>query len=161
LTGACAGHNQQSHEHSPYSGQEKRAIKSLSDEDVKAYTNGDGMGFAKLAELNGFPGPKHILENEAAIELSPEQKAEVEKSFQKMKGRAIELGKQIVEKEKELDDLFQQNKIDTVVLQQKTSNIANLQAELRVAHLEAHLEMKKLLSPAQVEKYNRLRGYQN
>ena len=162
LSGACAvGNKEQSHQHSPYAEQAKRAIKSLSDADIAAYTNGEGMELAKIAELNGFPGPKHILENEAAMELSAEQKAEVQKSFQKMKEKAVELGKQIVEKEKELDQLFRQNKIDETILQEKTFGIAKLQGELRSAHLQAHLEMKKILSPAQVEKYNSLRGYQN
>lgn len=164
VSAACAGggdHQPQNHQHSNYAGQENRAIKSLSDADIAAYTNGEGMGLAKIAELNGFPGPKHILENEAALDLSAEQKTEVQRSFQKMKEKAVALGKQIVEKEKELDELFRQNKIDGSLLQEKTQTIARLQGDLRSAHLEAHLEMKKLLSSPQVEKYNRLRGYQN
>jgi hypothetical protein len=164
LSIACTGgdgHQPQNHQHSHYAGQENNAIKSLSEADLAAYTNGEGMGLAKIAELNGFPGPKHILENEAAMELSAEQKEEVRRSFQKMKEKAVELGKQIVERERELDALFRQNKIDQSVLQEKTQGIARLQGDLRAVHLAAHLEMKKLLTPQQVEKYNRLRGYQN
>lgn len=158
LTFSC---NHGEHQHSSYQGQETRAIKSLSDADIAAYTNGDGMGFAKIAELNGFPGPKHILENESSMNLSAEQKTEVQKSYDKMKQKAVELGKQIVEREKELNELFQQNKIDETTLQEKTQSIAKLQGELRGVHLQAHLEMKKILSPQQVENYKRLRGYQN
>ncbi len=162
VSGACAGDaHQKNHQHSNYAGQEKQAIKSLSETEIAAYTNGEGMGLAKIAELNGFPGPKHILENETAMELSAEQKADVQKSFQKMKEKAVELGRQIVEREKELNELFQQNKIDEAILQEKIQTIAKLQGDLRGAHLQAHLEMKKLLSPPQIEKYNRLRGYQN
>ena len=58
-------HNEHAHSASPYSGEEKRAVKALSDDDLKNYLEGNGMGFAKAAELNGVPGPKHILENEA------------------------------------------------------------------------------------------------
>lgn len=147
--------------HSHYSGEEKRTIKSLSDDDINNYLNGNGMGFAKAAELNGFPGPKHILENESKLELTVEQTEEIQKSFQKMKGEAVNLGKIIVEKEKELDTLFGENKIDGDVLKGKTQEIAKLQGDLRNVHLQAHLEMKRVLSPQQVGKYNQLRRYSN
>jgi hypothetical protein len=39
----------------PYAGQQVRAIKSLSDEDIAALRMGEGMGMAKTAELNGTP----------------------------------------------------------------------------------------------------------
>jgi hypothetical protein len=42
----------------PYAGQQTGTIKALSDEDITALLKGDGMGFAKVAELNGYPGPK-------------------------------------------------------------------------------------------------------
>ena len=45
----------------PYAGQQARSIKSLSAEDVAALLKGEGMGMAKAAELNGYPGPVHVL----------------------------------------------------------------------------------------------------
>ena len=45
----------------PYAGQQTRAIKALSDDEIAAFLNGEGMGFAKAAELNGYPGPAHVL----------------------------------------------------------------------------------------------------
>lgn len=163
ISGACSGgHHEQGHrQHSSYAGQEKRQIKALADEDVAALTNGEGMGLAKAAELNGFPGPKHVLENAAGIALTAEQKIEVQKLFDTMKARAVALGRQIVEGEKELDALFREGRVDEPALEEKTRAIAALQGDLRRAHLAAHLEMKKLLSPEQIEKYNRLRGYRN
>ena len=53
---------------SPYAGLEDRPIKALSDEERNAYLNGAGMSLALAAELNGLPGPKHVLE--LAEELS-------------------------------------------------------------------------------------------
>ena len=41
---------------SPYTGQDKREIRALSKEEVHGYLSGDGMGFAKTAELNHYPG---------------------------------------------------------------------------------------------------------
>lgn len=161
---SCGGaHDEHAHhtQNSPYSGEEKRAIKAISDDDIKNYLEGNGMGFAKAAELNGFPGPKHILENESNLGLSAEQKKAVQDSFDKMQRQAIELGGQIVENEKQLDALFGKSEITNETLQTETRKIAELQGSLRNVHLQAHLEMKKILSPEQVEKYNRLRGYKN
>ena len=58
--------------HSPYAGQEKREIKALSQEDVEGYLTGQGMGFAKAAELNQYPGPKHVLELARELRLEKE-----------------------------------------------------------------------------------------
>lgn len=162
FAGSCSvNNNEHAHSQSPYTGEEKREIKALSDGDIKNYLEGNGMGFAKAAELNGVPGPKHILENESKLDLSPEQKQAIQNSFEKMKEQAVNLGRQIVENEKQLESLFRQTEITSDAVQAQTRKIAELQGNLRNAHLEAHLEMKKILSPQQVEKYNRLRGYTN
>ena len=63
--------------HSTYVGQERREIKSLSSEDIEGYLTGQGMGFAKAAELNHYPGPKHVLQLAEELRLS---KGEVEKT---------------------------------------------------------------------------------
>ena len=148
------------HAHSPYQGEENRSIKSLSEKEVDDYMNGRGMGFAKAAELNSFPGPMHVLELEQKLNLTAEQKSAVQNSFQKMKNEAVDLGNKIIEREKELNQMFAENKIDGALLERKTGEIAKLQGDLRRAHLEAHLETKQILSAAQVENYNQLRGYQ-
>lgn len=157
---ACGGGGSAHHgQHSPYAGEQSRSVKAMSDEEIKKYLEGEGMGLAKAAELNGFPGPKHILENKAKLNLSAVQEARVEESFQKMKAEAVSLGKQIVEREKELDRLFASGEIDEEVLSGKTREIAALQGDLRRAHLRAHLDMKKVLSPEQAENYRKARGY--
>src|SRR5665213_709350 len=63
---------------SPYTGQEQRAIKSLSPDEVKAYLAGEGMGLAKAGELNHYPGPKHILAMADHLGLTPAQRARIE-----------------------------------------------------------------------------------
>lgn len=143
----------------PYAGQESRAIKALSDDDVRAYLEGHGMGFAKAAELNRFPGPKHVLELADALELSDDQKSAVTGSFETMKAKAMALGPAIVEKEAALDGLFARGEIDRKALHEAVSEIARLQGELRAAHLDAHLETRALLSPHQIVRYDELRGY--
>lgn len=146
-------------EQSPYAGQEQRPIKSLSAKEIDALRKGRGMGFAKLAELNGYPGPKHVLELADALALSDAQLADTRAVFRNMQHRAIKIGEAIVEAEQQLDAAFAENRISPESLEEKLSEIGALQAELRYVHLEAHLRQKSLLSPEQVTTYNALRGY--
>ena len=54
---------------SPYAGQVNAPIKALTAEEQAALLDGQGAGFAKAAELNGYPGPKHVLELSAQLGL--------------------------------------------------------------------------------------------
>jgi hypothetical protein len=76
-----------------------------------------------------------------------------------MLSEATRLGPMIVEKERELNHLFAGNKIDGASLASVLGEIARLQGELRITHLRAHLELRRVLSDAQVKKYDELRGY--
>ena len=146
---------------SKYAGEEKREIKALSTEDIEAYQNGEGMGLAKAAELNQYPGPRHVLALAAELSLSEQQKAEAQKIYDRMHAVATRLGVLLVAKERELDQLFASKQMDSEKLRQDISEIAKTQGELRVAHLQAHLEMRQLLSPDQIKKYDGLRGYES
>jgi Spy/CpxP family protein refolding chaperone len=146
---------------SPYAGQEKREIKSLPVERIQEYLSGEGMGLAKAAELNHYPGPKHVMDLAEELYLSKGQLSETEEIYNKMHKEAVRLGTLIVEKEKILDSLFAEQKIDETQLQSLTARIARAQGELRFIHLRAHLEMKRVLSPEQIEKYDTLRGYES
>jgi Spy/CpxP family protein refolding chaperone len=152
---ACA----QEMKHGGYAGEERREIKSLSAEEVEGLLNGHGMGLAKAAELNHYPGPRHVLELAAELQLTPEQRTQTQAAFERMRAEAVRLGRSIVERERELDAMFAKEEIDAGKLRAKTSEIAQLQGDLRAAHLAAHLEMRRILSPPQVKKYDELRGY--
>jgi len=144
---------------SSYAGQEQRAIRALSPQDVKMYLEGHGMGLAKAAELNHYPGPRHVLDSATELKLSHEQFTRTQQIFEAMHNSAVTLGKRIVEKEKQLDSLYATQKISEAQLRAVVGEIAGLQGELRIVHLNAHLEMKKVLTPAQTAKYDELRGY--
>ena len=144
---------------SPYIGQTSRSIKALSDQEVADYLAGKGMGLAKTAELNGYPGPAHVLELAAQLELSPTQKATTEAIFERMQTRAIDSGKRLIEEERKLDALFASKAISPSLLHQALDAIASLQREVREIHLQAHLEQVEVLNAAQVMNYWHLRGY--
>ena len=145
---------------SPYAGQQAREIKALSSDEVQAYLSGQGMGLAKAAELNRYPGPLHVLELAEQLGLSEAQRKQTRKLREEVRREASRLGKLIVEREAVLDRLFASSAINANRLRTAVAEIARLQGELRLVHLRAHLEMKRLLSPAQIRKYSELRGYE-
>lgn len=150
--------------HSPYAGQEERGIKALSQSDIEGLLAGSGTpfgGMAKPAELNGYPGPRHVLDAYEAgeFELTKEQHEEIKTLYEAMRSKAIELGIQIIDIEKEIDNSFLDKTITEVFLQNKVSESTHLYGQLRFLHLKYHLSMVKILTPEQVEQYNELRGY--
>lgn len=47
---------------SSYAGTQARPVKALSDQQLADLRAGRGMGMALPGELNGYPGPVHVLE---------------------------------------------------------------------------------------------------
>jgi hypothetical protein len=144
---------------SPYVGQTSRTIKALSDQEVADYVSGKGMGLAKAAELNGYPGPAHVLELADQLQLSATQRKETEAIFLRMQTSAIEAGKRLVDQERKLDQLFASKAISPLLLRQAVDSIASLQGDVREIHLKAHLEQVDVLNADQIERYWHLRGY--
>ena len=77
---------------SPYTGQEKREMKALSAEEIQAYLSGSGMGLAKVAELNHYPGPRHVLDLAEPLQLSEEQRRQTQTIFEDMRTEASAFG---------------------------------------------------------------------
>lgn len=143
----------------PYAGQEQRSIKALSEDELRDLREGRGMGLAKAAELNSFPGPLHVLELGDQLGLSDEQRKATESLKTSMRGTAQAIGGKIIEAERNLDLAFATGRIDPTILRSQVNAIAKLQGELRAAHLEAHLAQRSLMTPEQISRYDTLRGY--
>jgi hypothetical protein len=146
-------------QHSPYAGQETRAIKSLPPSEIEDLLAGRGMGLAKAAELNGFPGPMHVLELSGKLGLTTDQSEATQRIMARMRQEAQRIGRDLIEAERHLDMRFAHGHIDAASLASATARIGALQAELRAVHLAAHIEMKALLSPQQTATYIAARGY--
>jgi hypothetical protein len=136
-----------------------REIRALAPEEIAALLAGEGMGFALAAELNGVPGPLHVLELREELELAPEQEARITRIFQEMRARTAELGSRVVELERTLDLRFRHRHVDAGTVAELTGAIAALRGEIRAIHLVAHLETDPVLSDAQRTRYQELRGY--
>ncbi|MEL6677997.1 MAG: Spy/CpxP family protein refolding chaperone [Pseudomonadota bacterium] len=143
----------------PYAGQETREIARLSPQDVEDLLAGRGWGFAKSAELNGYPGPAHVLELAEALDLTTAQRGQVQAIFDRMNAEARRLGAALIDREAALDAAFESGEIDAATLAALTAAAGEVEAELRAVHLAAHLDTTPLLSRHQIMTYSRLRGY--
>jgi Spy/CpxP family protein refolding chaperone len=145
--------------HQPYAGLEGRSIKALSEQEVADLRAGRGMSLALAAELNGYPGPMHVLELADSLDLSSQQRAKMQELFAAMKAEAIPLGERLIGQEAELDKAFADKTITAATLAASTETIGATHAALRQAHLKYHLFAIEVLTPAQVQRYAELRGY--
>jgi hypothetical protein len=143
----------------PYAGQQTRSIKALSDEDIEALRKGEGMGLAKAAELNGYPGPAHVRTLGKQLRLSDDQLREITAISDRMSAAAKSLGAGMIEREQVLDQLFVKGEITPKRLAIETIAIGELNGRLRAVHLTAHLQTRALLRPEQLALYQQLRGY--
>jgi Spy/CpxP family protein refolding chaperone len=144
---------------SAYAGQESRNIKALSDEDIAALQNGDGMGIAKAAELNSYPGPRHVLTLAKELRLTEAQADQTNALRDRMSATARPLGAELIDRERLLEQLFATGEITPERLTAETAAIGDIQGRLRAVHLAAHLETRAILTPEQVALYGKLRGY--
>jgi len=146
---------------SPYAGEDARAIKSLSDDDIAELRRGGGWGLAKAAELNGLPGPAHLLELKDEIPLSAEQVSAIERIFERMRANAIAEGERLIARERVLEEGFRARSVTEDGLRTLLRDIGESRSALRYIHLTAHLSASAVLSVQQVARYNALRGYRS
>jgi Spy/CpxP family protein refolding chaperone len=143
----------------PYAGQETRPVAALSAADIAALEAGEGWGLALPAELNGYPGPAHVLEHAEALGLTPEQRARVEAIFEAMRAAAQRAGLVYIEAERNVDRLFLEGNATPATLAAATGRAGEALGALRTVHLTAHLEVTPLLTRHQRHLYTQLRGY--
>ncbi len=127
--------------------------------DREGLLNGEGMGLATFAEMNGYPGPKHVLELKDQLGLTQDQVLKTEGIMKGVQVSAKQTGQEIVELEEELNKLFETGKITEKTLRARLDNIGKLRGQLRFIHMQAHVKMKGVLSDNQIQKYVELRGH--
>ena len=161
-TDGISSSNTSSFQTSPYAGQELRDIKSLSDDDIQSLQNGTGEAFggmAKLAELNGYPGPRHVLDMASELQVTDGQRMEIERIYQNMSNDAKSIGAAIIDIEQDMDGAFANKTITEENLKSMLDKSADLYGQLRFVHLSAHLDTIQMLTIEQVQMYNTMRGY--
>jgi hypothetical protein len=159
LSGPAIAQHHHSHSHTPYASQQQRPIKALSEQQVSDLRAGRGMGLALAAELNGYPGPLHVLELADDLALSANLRHQVQQLYDTMKTEAVPAGEALIALEGALDRAFADRTISADSLATLTARIGEAQARLRAIHLKYHLTTTDLLSPHQRHRYAELRGY--
>lgn len=144
---------------SPYTELRAREIKALAPEQIRDLREARGMGLSLPAELNGAPGPLHVIELRQALAITDEQASEIERITVGMRARAKSLGEDIIRAEAALDQAFKNGTPDEAAVGALTERIGQLNGQLRAAHLNAHLQTKRVLTPVQLAAYDRARGY--
>jgi len=145
--------------HSHYADQQQSHIPSITKDEFDQIRSGAGMGFAKPAELNHYPGPKHVLELADSLGLTEEQTTSIEAIRQNMANQAVALGTEYLHAEHELNELFSGGKATEELVIELTNAVGEKRSALRAAHLVAHLKTRQVLTPEQIEEYDHLRGY--
>nr|WP_283404492.1 hypothetical protein [Roseibium denhamense] len=141
------------------SGFQERKIKSLSDQDIEELRRGGGWGLALPAELNGRPGPAHLLEHKDELELTAEQVDAIALMYENMRTAAIAAGERFISAEAALSNAFAGVELEEEALRELLAEAAQARAELRFIHLSRHLSTPEILSQVQIERYKILRGY--
>lgn len=144
---------------SPYIAQLESPVRGLSPQEVDDLQQGRGAGYARTAELNSYPGPRHVLDMDQELNLSPDQAEQIEVVFGQMQAEAKRLGQEIIRREQELSTAFANQTITEAELKVQTEALGVLYGQLRATHLQAHLQITPLLSTEQIAQYNVLRGY--
>lgn len=143
----------------PYAGQQARSIKSYSETEVADLLAGRGMGLARAAELNAYPGPQHVLELADKLALTAEQKSATEALIPPMRAAAQKHGAALIASERELDALFAEGRATPERVRAVLDAAAAAHARVRQAHLDAHIAQRAILTVEQVLAYQKLRGY--
>jgi len=116
----------------PYSGLQTRAVKALSEQQMSDLRAGRGMGLALAAELNGYPGPSHLLELADKLDLSAEQRTRVSALFYAMRTESEALGARLIELETSLDQQFAGHTVTPASLKEITAAIASTKPTLNI-----------------------------
>lgn len=149
----------QAQQDQPYGGLQTREIKALSSEEIADLRGGRGMGLALAAELNGYPGPRHVLDLAGQLNLTDDQRTRIQQLFDSMKAEAVPVGQKLIAAERDLNRAFVERTITPEQLKAATATIAEIQGKLRDTHLKYHLATAALLTAEQIHRYAGLRGY--
>ena len=101
----------------------QRAIKALGEEQIADLKAGRGMGLALAAELNGYPGPLHVLELKDQLQLTADQRQRFQQLYDSMKAEAIAAGEAVIESERLLDQQFAERTMTPEALAALTAQI--------------------------------------
>jgi Spy/CpxP family protein refolding chaperone len=132
---------------------------SCLEEERASIGRGEGFGMGMPADHAGYPGPRHVLDMAAELQLTDAQRTSMEKAFATMREKALVRGKELFEAQARLEQMFRDARPEAD-LREQAFRIDSIHAELRWIHLSAHLAAQKILTAEQIATYTRLRHEQ-
>ncbi len=135
-------------------------MRGLTSDEVRGLQEGEEMGMARAAELNGYPGPASVLEaaQKGKLDLYADQRQAIERIQAAAKAGAQSLGRELLAQEATLEAAFRSGHMVEADLTRQVEDIGRKLAALRLIHLRAHLLTVELLRPRQIEEYYQYRG---
>ncbi len=131
---------------------------AVTHDDVQAYLTAKGMGMARAAEREGVPGPFHALAMAHELALSPQQMTHTRAVFNRMEAQSSQIGRQIIEQERRLDQLLNDPLSTARSREQALQRVGQLHRELRQVHQDAHESQRAILTSEQLARYRSLRA---
>ena len=135
-----------------------QGMGGVSAQEKEALLKGAGLGAGMIAMMNGYPGPKHVLEMGDELELTAAQRESIGTIYGKVKAESVKYGTELVEKDEELAALFASGSVSTDKVEKLSRDIGELQGRVRAEHLNAHVETFDALTPAQREMLAEMQG---
>jgi Spy/CpxP family protein refolding chaperone len=135
------------------------AIRSLTPGEIAQIERGAGAGFALPAELNGVPGPRHVLDLSHELGLSHQQRTRVQQIYDAMRAAVMPAGQRYLTAVHSLEEDFRAGTLTEESLPDRIAEVHRLEGELAAAHLVAHLQTAQVLTAEQSAVYQQLRGY--
>jgi hypothetical protein len=123
---------------------------------VLALTDGDSFA----AERNLYPAPETALQLADPLALTPAQRQDLRSLQQKTDSELNALSARIAVEERRLDFAFAQSNVSPGRIDSVTAQLGTLQGHLRAVRLRSHLAAHEILTPEQLLRYAKLRGYQ-
>ena len=143
----------------PYAGQQHSSVRGLTEEEIATFRSGTGMGLARAGEINGYPGPRHVLALADELDLTDDQRAAIRALESQVFAETVPLGERFLERYAALEQAFRDGTITMESLHERSAEIGQIEGELRAAHLKYHLLTRPLMTDEQIARYNQLRGY--
>lgn len=134
------------------------AIRSLPGRDIVALAGGEGGGLAKIADLNGYPGPRHVLDMDAHLNLTTRQREQLRQVMSTMEADAKEVATRYLSALAQLEEDTRQGSLSGDQFLKRYRAVEALRTELGAVHLITHFKTKDLLTPAQVATYYKPQG---
>jgi Spy/CpxP family protein refolding chaperone len=110
------------------------------------------------AELNGVPGPRHVLDLAHELSLSHQQRMRVQQIFDAMRAAVMPAGQRYLAAVDALEEDFRAGTLTEESLPDRITEVHRLEGDLAAAHLVAHLQTAQALTAEQIAVYQQ-RGY--